>query len=417
MSFGRGLQDRLRHGWLRRLLVVAVVLAAIVIIIRVFLDPVAAHFTRKGLNEAEGIRGTFDDVHVTVFPPGYEIRKIKIIEDPGGSWKKPLFFAERVKVRVDWRQLFRARLSASTRIEEPKIIVSARTAKRAEEPAKEAKEKAKRELPDVEAALEKVIPARVSRIEVIDGELLFRSPGAPRSPEIWLHDLELSAENFATREGLAGGRPATVSARGTLGKTGTVTFFTSANPFAEDLEFAGKASLRDWKLEELYDLTQPATKLQTPEGTISLFAEFRGEGGRLNGGVKPVLKNVEVRPTEEGLGNKLKAWVADTGLEIFSDRVPGRNAVATVIPIKGRIDQPDIQLWPTILGVIRNAFVEGISGGFAHLPPKTAEKKQGILGQAKEAFDKDEGPPEAQPTEGQEQDEQEKQQKKQEQKK
>ena len=144
MRFGRALSDRLRHGWLRRLLVVAIVLAALVIIIRVFLDPVAAHFTRKGLNDAEGIRGTFEDVHVTVLPPGYEIRNIKIIEDPGGSWKKPLFFAERIKVRVDWRQLIRLKVSASVRLEDPKIIASAATAKRAEEPAKEAKEKAKR---------------------------------------------------------------------------------------------------------------------------------------------------------------------------------------------------------------------------------------------------------------------------------
>ena len=71
--------------------------------------------------------------------------------------------------------------------------------------------------------------------------------------------------------------------------------------------------------------------------------------------------------------------------------------MATVVPIKGKLTDPDIQLWPTILGVIRNAFVEGISSGFTHLPPPTADKKEGALEQAKEALDKDEGPPEAQP--------------------
>ena len=162
-------------------------------------------------------------------------------------------------------------------------------------------------------------------------------------------------------------------------------------------------SLEGWKVAELFDLIQPATKLQTPEGTLDVFVEFRAEGGEITGGVKPVLKNVRVRPTEDDVGNKLKAWVADKGVRVFSDRVPDRKAVATVVPIKGKLTDPDIQLWPTILGVIRNAFVEGISSGFTHLPPPTAAKKEGVLAQAKGALDKDEGPPEAQPAPAREQ--------------
>jgi hypothetical protein len=117
----------------------------------------------------------------------------------------------------------------------------------------------------------------------------------------------------------------------------------------------------------------------------------------ISGGVKPVLKNVKVRPTEDDFGNKLKAWIADKSLRLFSDRVPDRNAVVTVVPIKGRLDDPDVQLWPTVLGVIRNAFVEGISSGFTHLPPPTAEKSEGKIEQIKNALKKDEGVPKAQP--------------------
>jgi hypothetical protein len=375
--------------WPRRLLIALAIVVALLVVIRLVLDPIATHFTRKGLNDAEGIRGDFARVHVTVFPPGYEIHRIKIIEDPGGSWRNPLFYAERVDVRADWHQLFRARLSARVRLDDPKIVVTKRKA------AKDEKKKAAQ--PDVEAALKKVIPAQVSRIEVRNGEFLYRDLTAPRDPEVWVHDLELAVENLATREELAHGRPAIASAHAKLGRSGDITFFASVNPFKKKPEAAGELALRGWKVAELYDLVQPATKLQTPKGTLDLFTEFKIDNGLITGGVKPVLKNVEIRPTEDNFGNKLKAWLADTGLELFSDRVPDRNAVATVIPIKGKLEGPDIQLWPTILGVLRNAFVEGISGGFANLPPPTAEKKQGVLKQAAEALDKDEGPPKAQP--------------------
>ena len=70
---------------------------------------------------------------------------------------------------------------------------------------------------------------------------------------------------------------------------------------------------------------------------------------------------------------------------------------AVTIPIKGKLTDPDIQLWPTVLGVIRNAFVQGLASGFANVPPPTAEKKEGPVVQAKNALTKDKGPPKAQP--------------------
>jgi len=375
--------------WLRRSLVAAAVVVAVLVIVRLLLDPVATHYTRKALDDAEGVRGDFHSVHVTVFPPGYQIRRIKIVPHPGDDWKHPLFYAERVAVRVDWRELLHGRLAAGARLDQPKMSIAKR----------DKKEKQAAGLPDVRDALERVTPVRVARVEIRDGEVLYRDMTAPRTPEIWVHDIELAVENLTTRPKLARGRPVTVSGRAKLGRSGDVTLFVSADPFASKLTFAGEAAVKGWKVAELFDLVEPATGLQTPVGTLDLFAEFKAAAGAISGGVKPVLKNVEVRPTEDDLGNKLKALIADEGLHLFSDRVPERNAVATVVPIKGRLDKPDVQLWPTVLGVVRNAFVQGISSGFTHLPPRTAEKPQGNVAQIKDALKKDKGPPKAQPTE------------------
>jgi hypothetical protein len=238
----------------------------------------------------------------------------------------------------------------------------------------------------------------MDRLEVRKGELLFRDLAMPRHPEIWVHHLELAAENLATRRKLAGGEPATLAASAELGRSGRVTLFVSANLFASPLEFAGRLEERGWRVAELYDLIEPATKLQAPQGTLDVFAAWKSREGRISGGVKPVLKNVEVKPTDSGLGDKLKAWLVDKGLHLFSDRVPGRNAVATVIPIEGTLTGPDVQVWPTIFGVVRNAFVEGAAASFRNVPPDKAENKQGVVSQAKTAVDKKAGPPKAQPS-------------------
>jgi hypothetical protein len=382
-----------RRHWARPALIGLGVLVAVVVLVRVLLDPVATRVTRKGLDDLKGFRGDFERVHVTLFGPGYTITRLKLTEEPvpDDGKKAPIFYAERVHVGVAWRQLLHGRLVASARVVEPKISII----ERGEKPKKEEPKRA----PDLSRQLREVIPFELARLEIVRGELLYRDLTAPRHPELWVHRLEAAAENLPTRAKLADGRPATLTASGEVGRSGALTLFVTADPFASPLEFGGRFELRGLRVAELHDFIAPKTQLQAPKGTLDLFAEFQSKDGRIRGGVKPVLKNVEVRQAEPGFFAKVKAWFADEAVETASDRVPGRNAVAGVVPIEGRLVEPDVQLWPAVFGVVRNAFVEGLSSGFAHLPPKKADEKQGVLTQAKEALEKDEGPPKAQPAE------------------
>jgi hypothetical protein len=375
----------------RRLLFVLLVLVAIVVVVRVALDPVAAAATRRALGRLEGVRGAFDGVHVTLLPPSYTITRLSLDRDQEGR-RSPLFFAETARVSLDGSRLLRGRLVARARLVEPKftIVVGGPAAPKAgaKRPARP---------PDLSAQLRELTPVRIDRVEILRGELLFRDAGEPRHPELWVHRLELAAENLATRPRLAGARPTTVTARGVLGRSGELELFASADPFASPLELAGRLRVVGLRAAELYAFVAPKTKLQTPEGTVDVFAEFSVENGRIEGGVKPVLKNVEVRAAEPGAWPKLKAWFADEAVELASDRAPGRHAIATVVPIRGTFSQPDVQLWPAILGVARNAFVEGVSAGFADVPAPVAPTPQGPLEQTRRALDADRGPPRAQP--------------------
>ena len=376
--------------WARRSAGVALVVVALVVVTRLLLDPLAAAATRRGLSKMEGLRGEFDRVHVTLFSPGYTITRLRVIEHPDGDWRAPVFFAEAVHVAIDWRRLLHGQLVARARLVEPKVIVVAG--------ARPRDDSGKRRAPDLSAELPKIAPLKIDRVEIVRGEFLFRDLSQPRHPELWVHGLELAAENLATRERLANARPTTISAKGLLGRSGDLGLFVAADPFASPLAFAGRFELRGLRAAELYAFIEPETKLQTPKGTVDLFAEFKVKGGLRLGGVKPVLRNVEVQPAEPGAWDRLKAWLAQAGMRLASDRVPERNAVVTVVPLEGRLVSPDVQLWPAVLGVVRNAFVEGIASGFAHLPPAQAPHKEGVLAQGKDALTKDKGPPKAQPS-------------------
>lgn len=382
--------------WPRRALIAAIVLLVLVVVIRVVLDPVAEHFTRQALAGAKGMESRFESVHVTVFPPGYEIRGLQIVEKPGGTWKRPLFDVDRARVSIYWRRLLRLQLASELRLDEPKIRIT----QHSEAPA-EVKEEVEKRKPDsaseVPEKLGAMLPARVERVEVRRGSFSFRDADSKKQPGIALSRVEMAVENLATRPELTEGRPATASLSAVLGKSGDLSGFVSADLFAKQLNIAGNMALRGWQVKELYELEKANAGVHTPEGTLDLFAEFKVKNGNISGGVKPVLKNVEVRPADDGIVNTLKAWAADVSLDLFSDDVPGRDAVATVVPIQGKIDDPKAQVWPTVLSIVRNAFVQGIASGFAHLPPPRSNDKDDLLTQAAEALQKDNGPAKAQP--------------------
>jgi hypothetical protein len=156
-------------------------------------------------------------------------------------------------------------------------------------------------------------------------------------------------------------------------RTGKLSVLASADPLSKLPTFAGSARLSGLSLPELGEFLSSKAGVTPDQGSIDMSARFESKDGHITGGLKPVVKNAGLQPAKPGLFDKLKAAVADAALHLFSDRVPGRNAVATTIPIQGEITQPNTQAWPVILSILRNAFVEGLRNGFSNLPPHSAE--------------------------------------------
>ena len=341
-----------------------VVVAALLVAARIALNPFVAKHTRSVLQSLRGYRGTFDGVTLSFVHLSYTIDGLKLVQVPtpkGAAEKRPFFYAKRIEIGLHWRDLlYRRELVGSVELDEPKLNLIAGNE---QEP-----NQTKPIDPELGEKLSKLAPLDVDRIEVKQGELTFTDDTAQGSPAIWLHKLDGTLENLATRVGLSHGEPTTLAASGTLQRTGQVSVFLTADPFAKKLAFSGRASVEGLSLQDVGNFLVKKADLAPSRGKIDVFAEFDAHDGRISGGVKPVLKHASVKPAKGGIGPQLKAWLADAGLKLFSDRVPGRDAAAALIPMKGTINGPTAELWPTIWGVLRNAFVVGIRSGFTGLP-------------------------------------------------
>jgi hypothetical protein len=379
----------------RILLVVAATAILLVVAARLALDPLVTWRTKKVLGEMEGIRGTFADVEVHVRDLSYVIRGLELEKVSAEGSALPFFAARYAGFGLYWKQLLRGHLVADIQLVEPALNLV--EVDKGEEKQGEGQEV--EQVPELGRRLAELAPFRIDRLEVKGGELRWLDAREPEKPQLRISRIEATLENFATRAALAKGEPTVLGARGLLQSSGVITVFATADPLAKTLTFAGEAGLEGLKLVELTEFISAKAGIRPEKGELDLAVRFRAEDGRLSGGLRPVVKDASTKASEKGLGAKLKSALSDLSLNVFSDDIPGRDAVATTIPLVGRIDAPQVQAIPTILGILRNAFVRGLAFGMSGLPPEKAEQKEPVLRQARRAFSRD-GGTKAQPAQG-----------------
>jgi hypothetical protein len=220
----------------------------------------------------------------------------------------------------------------------------------------------------------------LERVAIRDGELFVTELGQGARPTIWLHELEVSLENAATRRRLLEGLPSLMSLAGRVQRTGRLSAFVTANPFGRAVEFSGRAAVTGLDLRELGPLLPARAGVRAPSGQGSLFMVFASRDRRIRGAVKILLENVALEATRPGFGPWLKAHTLDLVIDLFEQGPPER--FATVVPIEGTLQNADTQVWPAVLGVLYNAFVQGLSGGYAQLPLERAPEPQSAATQA-----------------------------------
>jgi hypothetical protein len=344
---------RRRFRWWHWTLLGMVVFCLVVLVVR---QPLTRYATHRALSSVPGWEADADDAHISFFPLVYTVTQLHLVPV---DRTLPIFYVERLDTGVFWGDLLRGRLNAWANLEHLKMtfflipIV----------------------IPDIAAMLRQVMPLAIERMQLKDGEITValrhtrsEDPVKPEGngPQLWFHDIEATVEGLATRAELEH-HATTLALRGTMAHSGTVSAFVTVDLLSpEAITFSGQLQLVGLNLSDL-DSVLEAAGLKIA-GTFDMLARFGCDHGKLTGALQPVLKNGKVQAIGPDLGKKLEATLADTGVEVLSDRVPGRNALSTIVPVHGNLNRPKLDVWTAISGVLRNAFVVGLRESLQQLP-------------------------------------------------
>jgi hypothetical protein len=120
-------------------------------------------------------------------------------------------------------------------------------------------------------------------------------------------------------------------------------------------------SIEGAKLVDVNPWLDEFLKVDAEMGEFSMYSELAAAEGRFEGYVRPILQDPKFASSDEEEGPFRKAWEGLVNLAAKILENKQEDQVATQIPLRGELTEPDVDLVTTIVNLLRNAFVAAFS--------------------------------------------------------
>ena len=336
----------------KKILLVLIVTIIVVIIFRLALPFIVLRYANKTLATMDGYYGRIQDIDIALIRGAYKLDSVYINKvDSLTHDQIPFFSASVVDISIEWRALFHGSIVGEFVFEKPTLIFT----KEKVEPST-----LKKDSSAFEELQDDFMPLRVNRFEVKNGNIRYIDKGSKPKVDIAMTDTYILAQNLRNVYDSTDLLPATVHAEATV-YGGTATFNMKLNPMAHEPTFDLNTELKNTNLVELNEFFQAYAKVDVNKGTFGMYAEIAAKEGQFAGYVKPLIKNLDILGKEDRSDNIFqKMWegIAGAVSEVFENQE--KDQVATKIPFKGKIEDPDTNVWYAIVNVLRNAFISAM---------------------------------------------------------
>lgn len=217
---------------------------------------------------------------------------------------------------------------------------------------------------------------KVDSLRLTNSQIGFENK-APKIPyRLFLSKVNLNLENLSNQA--AEGR-SNYRVQGAFMGSGSAVdsggFKSTARPVDLDLHL----KLENAKLTSLNGFLRSFAGVDVAEGQFSIFSEISVKGGRVEGYLKPLIKNLKIYDREKDKGKRFGKRVEMHVLQFLANVFKNHTTkdVATVIRISGATGNPEAGEWEAIRKLIGNGLMQGILPGFLdkHKSPEAPQPK------------------------------------------
>ena len=365
MSTAPGFTPPRRHHPLRILAIILGTILVIAIGLGFAAGPLLKRYINAQLAKIPDYTGHVDGVSVSLLRGMYQLQDVKIIQR-GHESEAPLVALNQIDVDLDYHEAVHGRVAAGIVIDGANLtIVTPKPS-----PAPAIQQKAERG----QDVLGSLFPINISTLKVTDSKIHYLDPNRNPKLDFTLNISELTATGL-TNERLKDGReyPAKLAAKATTTGNGAVTIALEFDPLASWPHFIFRVQLSHLNLPDFNDFLLAFSDADVSKGTLDLEVEMQANKGAYSGYAKPFFSDLDFkRPADAAkpMGKRIEKKVISAAAKLLKNH---EGKVATTVPFQGNFDKGGVQVWRTIVGLLKNAFIQALREGFqGKLPPVPA---------------------------------------------
>jgi hypothetical protein len=330
-----------------------IVLGSILLILiglRIALPYILLKLVNRELTKIPGYTGHVDDLDVALIRGAYKLKHIKL-DKTGGAIPVPFFSADVVDLSVQWNALFHGRFVGEIEIDHPTLnFVKGPTEATSQT-------KIDKSWTDV---VKKLMPLKLNRFEVIDGEIHYRDYHSHPTFDIFAKNTHITAENLTNAEKNKELLPSRIAMTSSV-YGGSADLTMKMDALNKTPTFDAKAKLLGLNIVNLNNFINAEAKFDVKKGEISIYTEAAAKNGKITGYAKPIIKDLKVLNWEKDKDKPLKiAYEAVVEAVAWVFKNHSKDQLATRAEFEGNIKNPDVDVWTIIGEVLRNAFIQAL---------------------------------------------------------
>jgi len=341
-----------RKKYKKKRYILPITIIVLLIAFRIYLPTLVKNYMNDVLADIPGYYGQVEDVDISLWRGAYQLNGLYLNKKTAQSEVPFLNFPE-TDISIEWRALLKGKIVSEIEMHSPEVIY-----------VFEDQEKTPTEgEPDVEdwtKALTDIVPLEINNFQVYNGKLAFVQLQAKPNIDLFINDLRLSAKNLRNVKQENKVLPSPITATGTSIGNGKLNLDGNINLIKEIPDMDISLSLKEADATALNDLTNFYAGLDFESGSVGVFTEIAIADGYLKGYVKPLLTNTKLIGKEDGFLETL--WEGFVGVFKFILKNQGTDTVATKVPVEGDLNQVGSKVFPTVLNIFKNAWIQAFTG-------------------------------------------------------
>jgi len=311
------------------------VLVVLLIGVRLALPWIVLRVVNQKLAANTDYPGHVEDVDIALIRGAYTLKNLKI-QKAGGKAPVPFVDIPVMDLSVEWRALLRKSFVAKVEMDHPVINFVY---------GKSDAEKQAGTGTDWREELKQLVPLRIDRLDVVDGEIHYADFTSSPPIDVYVDQVNGAAQNLTNSTSLSGSLVATVDGTAHTKGDGQIELHALGDPYADLPTFDLDFQLKNMDLVAINDLFKGYGKFDVESGRMDFFSEIAGQNGQIHGYAKPLFYHIKVFDVKKELakdqdGPVQVAWEAAVGLAKDLVSNPKKQDVATRVPIEAATTRP-----------------------------------------------------------------------------